>query len=100
MRIQGPVTAVAFGPRGPIVATRPTLSLAVSDRTNRVARGRSDGSVAIRGAGGREQVLGGKGLAATAVAFSTDGTLLACGGSTRTVPLLGLRSRTVVPAVS
>jgi WD40 repeat protein len=82
MRVRGPVTAVAFGRAGPIVATGPTLSLAVSDHTHRVARGRSDGSVTIsRATDAPAQFLRVKGAAVTALAFSPDEALLAFGDS-------------------
>lgn len=79
IRVRGPVTAVAFGPAGPVVAKRPTLSLAVSVGTKRVARGRSDGSVSIRGGGRPVQILRRRGPGVTALTFSPDDTLLVTG---------------------
>jgi WD40 repeat protein len=96
-RVRGPVTAVAFGPRGPIVATRPTLSLAVSDRSQRVARGRTDGSVTIsRTSGGPAQLLRMQGAPVTALAFSPDEALLAIGDSNGRAGLWDLRSGRMV----
>jgi WD40 repeat protein len=79
VRVHRRVTAVAFGANGPIVATRPTLSLAVAARTKRVARGLADGSVTIGGKGRPAQVLPAKGPGVTALAFSPDEKLLATG---------------------
>ena len=79
VRVHRRVTAVAFGPDGPIVATRPTLSLAVAPRTKRVARGLADGSVTIRERGHPAQVLPAKGPGVTALGFSRDEKLLATG---------------------
>jgi WD40 repeat protein len=79
IRVHGRVTAVAFGPAGPVVATRPTLSLAVSINTKSVARGRSDGSVVIQGAGKPARTLRRRGPGVTALTFSPDDTLLATG---------------------
>jgi WD40 repeat protein len=79
VRVHRRVTAVAFGANGPIVATRPTLSLAVSPRTKRVARGMVDGSVTIGGGGRLAQVLPARGPGVTALGFSPDEKLLATG---------------------
>ena len=92
IRVHGPVTATAFGPNGPIVATRPTLSLAVSARTKRVARGKSDGSVTIARAGRSPQVLRTGGAGVTALGFSPDETLLATGDAKGVVLLWELSS--------
>ena len=79
VRVHRRVSAVAFGPNGPIVATRPTLSLAVAPRARRVARGLADGSVTIGGEGRPAQVLAAKGPAVTALGFSRDEKVLATG---------------------
>jgi WD40 repeat protein len=79
VRLHRPVTAVAFGPHGPIVATRPTLSLAVSTRTKTVARGLSDGSVTIRGGRRPVRALPKRGLGVTGLGFSPDEAVLATG---------------------
>jgi len=79
VRVHRRVTAVAFGPNGPVVATRPTLSLAVAPRAKRVARGLADGSVTIGGRGHPAQVLPAKGPGVTALGFSRDEKLLATG---------------------
>jgi WD40 repeat protein len=100
VRLRRPVTAVAFGPNGPIVATRPTLSLAVSTRTKRVARGLSNGSVLIRGAGRAEQVLRWKGHRINALGFSPDETLLATGDSNGVVRLWNLTTKRVLRTFS
>jgi len=71
LRVRGPITAVAFGRAGPVVATRPTLSLAV--RGARIARGRVDGTVKL---GSRILEAG---SAVRAVAFNSRGTVLATG---------------------
>ena len=100
VRVHGPVTAVAFGPHGPIAATRPTLSLAVSGRTKRVARGKSDGSITIQGDGGPTRVLREKGAAVTALGFSPDGALLAAGDSKGVARLWELSSGRILHTFS
>lgn len=92
IRVRGPVTATAFGPNGPIVATRPTLSLAVSARTKSVARGQKDGSVTIARAGRSPQVLRTGDAGVTALGFSPDETLLATGDAKGVVLLWELTS--------
>jgi WD40 repeat protein len=96
VRLHRRVTAVAFGPHGPIVATRPTLSLAVSTRTKRVARGQSDGSVTIQGAGRPAKVLTRRGPGVTALGFSPDEALLAIGDNKGTLRLWNLTTGRVV----
>jgi WD40 repeat protein len=96
VRLHRRVTAVAFGPNGPIVAARPTLSLAVSRRTKRIARGLSDGSVSIRGAGRPAQVLPRRGPGVTALGFSPDGRRLVTGDGKGVVRLWDLTTRRVV----
>ncbi len=100
VRIHTSVTAVVFGPHGPIVATGPTLSLAVSARTNKVARGQRDGTVTIRGPGRAVQVLGGEGAPVTALDFDPDGTFLATGDGKGAVRLWDLRSGRVLRTFS
>ncbi len=100
LRVHGPVTAVAFGPDGPIVAARPTLSLAVSARTKRVARGLSNGSVTLRGADRRIQVLLRRGPGVTALGFSSDEALLAIGDDKGGVRLWDLNTGRVLRAFS
>jgi WD40 repeat protein len=92
-RTRGPVTAVAFGGRGPIAASLPTLSLAVSRAGNEIARGNRDGSVLIGdvGAGTTRKLRTGS-SAVTAVAFSPDGRLLATGDGNGAVRLWDIRS--------
>jgi WD40 repeat protein len=94
------VTAVAFGPSGPIAAARPTLSLAVSTRTKRVARGLSDGSVTIGGGGRPAQVLPTTRSGVTALGFSPDEEPLATGDAKGTVRLWDLTTERVVRAFS
>jgi WD40 repeat protein len=78
-----PITAVAFGPRGPVVGTLPTLSVAVSKDGTLTARGREDGSVLIERAGsGDRRVLHLGRTPITAVAFSPDAKHLATGSRT------------------
>jgi WD40 repeat protein len=98
LRLRRPVTAVAFGPRGPIVAALPTLSLAVSLSTRRVAYGRSDGSITIQGAGRRKQVQPRQGAGVTALGFSPDGTLLATGDAKGVARLWDLTTERVLRA--
>jgi WD40 repeat protein len=100
VRVHGRVTAVAFGPNGPIVATRPTLSLAVSSRTKRVARGLSDGSVTIGGGGRTAQVLPARGPGVTAVGFSPDEKLLTTGDAKGFVRLWDLTTGRVLRGFS
>ncbi len=92
IQVHGPVTAVAFGADGPIVAERPTRSLAVSLRTKRVARGRSDGSISIHGGGRPAQLLPRRGASVTALGFSPDETVLATGDVKGVVQLWDLRT--------
>ena len=92
IRVRAPVTAVAFGPAGPVVATRPTLSLAVSVGRKRVARGRSDGSVSIRGEGRPAQILRRRGPGVTALTFSPDDTLLVTGDESGVVRFWNLET--------
>jgi WD40 repeat protein len=81
IRANAPITAVAFGPRGPILAALPTRSLAVSDDGALIARGRTDGSVVIEDVlSHRRRLLRLGAVAVTAVAFSPDAALLATGG--------------------
>jgi WD40 repeat protein len=96
VRVHRRVTAVAFGPNGPIVATRPTLSLAVSPRTKKVAHGLADGSVTIGGGGRPAQVLFAKGPAVTALGFSRDEKLLATGDAKGFVRFWDLSTRKVL----
>ena len=100
VRTHGAVTAVAFGPRGPIVATRPTLSLAVSVQTKRVARGQNDGSVTIQGAGRPAQALPRRGAAVTALNFSPDEVFLATGDGKGVVRLWDLSTGRVLRTFS
>jgi WD40 repeat protein len=82
IRTTGGVTAVAFGPRGPLAAARPTLSLAVSDDGKLIVRGRTDGSVLLENTNsGVRRVLHVGDEAVTALGFSPDDELLATGGS-------------------
>jgi len=96
VRVHRRVTAVAFGPNGPIVVTRPTLSLAVAPRTKRVARGFADGSVTIGGRGRPAQVLPAKGPGVTALGFSRDEKLLATGDAKGFVRLRDLSTGRVL----
>jgi len=89
-RARGPVTAVAFGPRGLIAATRPTLSLAVWHRT--IARGMSNGLVVIRDGRRSVKLKTGAGPV-TAVAFSPDGRRLATGHASGGANIWELRTR-------
>jgi WD40 repeat protein len=98
--VHGPVTAVAFAPRGPVVATRPTLSLAVSVDTKRVARGRSDGSVSIQGAGQPREILRRRGPGVTALTFSPDDTLLVTGDDNGIVRFWNLDTGRIVRVFS
>jgi WD40 repeat protein len=77
-RVRGPVTAVALGPRGPIVAAAPILSLAVSPRTKTLARGMRDGSIRLSGPAAEVRVVR-VGAPVTALAFNADETRLAAG---------------------
>ena len=90
LRASGPVTAVAFGPRGPIAATRPTLSLAVWRGT--VARGMRNGSVLISDGHLRVKLRTGGGPV-TALALSPDGQRLATGHASGVADLWELRTR-------
>jgi WD40 repeat protein len=101
LRVRGRITAVAFGPEGrPLVATRPVTSLAVSPTTRAVARGRVDGSIVITLPGGRQRVLRGGSVPVTALALTSDGSVLAGGDAAGVVRRWDLRSgrRRVVAA--
>jgi WD40 repeat protein len=101
LRVRGRITAVAFGPKGrPLVATRPFTSLAVSPTTRAVARGRVDGSIVITSPGGRRRVLRGGNVPVTALAFTSEGSVLAGGDASGGVRRWDLRSgrRRVVAA--
>jgi WD40 repeat protein len=76
LHVLGPVTAVSLVGLHPVVATKPTLSLAV--RGDRIARGTKTGDVILTGRGGK-RVLATHGGPVTAVAFDTTATLLATG---------------------
>jgi WD40 repeat protein len=92
-RVRGRITAVAFGPKGrPLVATRPFTSLAVSPTTGAVARGRVDGSIVITSPRGRQRVLRGGSAPVTALAFTSDGSVLAGGDGAGVVRRWDLRS--------
>jgi WD40 repeat protein len=98
LHVHGPVTALAFGPTGPIAATAPTLSVAVARSTQTIARGLRDGTIRLRmSPNSPVRVLRTGGGAVTAIAFNADGTLLAAGdsrGVTRTYQLpSGSRAR-------
>jgi WD40 repeat protein len=86
IRTRAAVREVAFGPRGPVVATGPTVSVAISG-TGLIARGRRDGSIVV----GR-RVLRGGAKQVTALGFSRDGRLLASGDSVGVVRLWNLRT--------
>jgi WD40 repeat protein len=90
VRARGPITAVAFGPRGPIAATRPTLSLAVWRGS--VARGMNNGSVLIAD-GHRRVRLRTRSGPVTALAFSPDGHRLATGDASGNATLWDLSTR-------
>jgi WD40 repeat protein len=93
IRTRGSVTAVAFGPHGAVAAARPTLSLAVSQRGDRVASGLSDGTVRIRTTStGFVRVLRPGDGRVTAVAFSPDTHVLATGGLNGVIRLWNLRT--------
>jgi WD40 repeat protein len=100
LRVHGRVTAVAFGPDGPIVATRPIRSLAVSPATRSVARGRSDGLVTIVRRGRPVQILQRRGAGVTALGFSQDGSLLATGDDKGTVRLWSLAAGRILRVFS
>jgi WD40 repeat protein len=100
LRVHAAITAVAFGPDGPIAATLPTLSLAVSDTTHRVARGKTDGSVMVRSSKGSHQTLHGGRAAVTALGFNAQGTLLATGDRKGIVRVWELRSGRVLRSFS
>ena len=92
IHVRGVVTAVAFGPRRPLVAVRPALSLAVSRSGKLTATGKSDGSIVVQGLpDGRTKILHGD-AAATAVAFDPSESRLASGESTGLVRVWDLRS--------
>ena len=92
-RARGPITAVAFGPGGPLIARLPTLSLAISKSGRLVASGRVDGSIVVRGqAGARKRVFRGGKAGVTAVAFSPDRLLLASGAQSGVVRLWNLKT--------
>jgi WD40 repeat protein len=92
-RVRGAITSVAFGPRGPLVARQPTLSIAVSADRELVALGNRDGSLVVRSSlGVRKHVFRAGRAAVTAVAFSPDGVLLASGADSGVVRLWNLRT--------
>ena len=93
IRVRGRVTAVGFGPSGrPLVATLPVVSLAASPTTSTIARGRIDGSIVITKHGRRQRVLRGGHRSVTALAFTSDGSVLASGDAAGVVRRWDLRS--------
>jgi WD40 repeat protein len=79
-RLDGAITAVAFGRHGVLAAVLPTRSLAVSARW--VVRGRSDGSVTVRDlTTGKTRVLQTRDGPITALALNGAQTFLATGSA-------------------
>jgi WD40 repeat protein len=94
IRVGGPVSAVAFSTAGPIAATSPTRSLAVSHDGRSIATGRADGTVLIRSLrGGDARVLRAGSQPVTAVAFSHDDENLATGDARGAIRLWSVDSR-------
>ena len=87
LHVRGRITAVGFAGRRPVVATRPTLSLAV--RGDRIARGTTTGDVILTGRRGR-RVLATHGGPVTAVAFDGAAALLVTGSKRGTTSIWDL----------
>ncbi len=80
LRTGGAVTAVAFGPRGPVAFAAPTRSVAFSSDGRWEAVGARHGNIILRSlAGEKTRVLSAGPTAVQAVAFSDEGRLLASG---------------------
>ena len=84
LHVRDRITAVGFAGRRPVVATRPTLSLAV--RGDRIARGTTTGDVILTGRRGR-RVLATHGVLSPWVAFDGAAGLLVTGSKRGTTSI-------------